>query len=186
MNKQIIRKTPLGAVVLIWKEFRLYPKIIRLILPKPGISANEQAYQLYPDSAKSSCEKIDTVAFSIRGLLEGDDVKISLAAVDLSVCSAFQKSVLEAQWKIPRGRVSTYRLIARQVGNSKAARAVGTALAHNPFPLIVPCHRTIRSDRSIGGFQGGMEQKRMLLEIENILFDAQQRVVCEDFFYNQN
>ena len=68
----------------------------------------------------------------------------------------FQESVLRAEaTEIPRGRVSTYKLIAEHVGTHNGARAVGTALARNPFPLIVPCHRAIRSDRRLGGYQGG-------------------------------
>jgi methylated-DNA-[protein]-cysteine S-methyltransferase len=60
--------------------------------------------------------------------------------------------------------VSTYQRIAGHLGSPQAARAVGTTLAHNPFPIIVPCHRAIRTDGTLGGFQGGMEMKRALLE----------------------
>ncbi|MHA1663588.1 MAG: methylated-DNA--[protein]-cysteine S-methyltransferase, partial [Candidatus Thorarchaeota archaeon] len=55
-------------------------------------------------------------------------------------------------------------------------RAVGNALARNPFPIIVPCHRAIRSDRTLGGFQGGLKMKRRILEMEGVEFDSTSRV----------
>jgi len=63
--------------------------------------------------------------------------------------------------------------------------AVGNALANNPFPLIVPCHRAIRSDRHPGGYQGGLEMKRALLEKEGIHFDATGRVAYAQFHYER-
>ena len=84
---------------------------------------------------------------------------------------------------IPRGAVSTYQRIARHVGRPNGARAVGNALANNPFPVIVPCHRAIRTDRSLGGYQGGFKMKRTLLEMEGIDFDDTGRVAAKGFFY---
>jgi len=66
------------------------------------------------------------------------------------------------------GYVSTYSRIAKSIGVPKGARAVGNALANNPFPLIIPCHRVIRSDGRLGGFGGGLEMKKKLLENEGI------------------
>jgi len=63
------------------------------------------------------------------------------------------------------------------------ARAVGNALATNPFPLIVPCHRAIRSDCGLGGYQGGLDMKRSLLSKEGIAFDDSGRVQCSRFYY---
>ena len=75
--------------------------------------------------------------------------------------------------------------IAAHLGKSNGARAVGNALARNPFPLIVPCHRAIRSDRHLGGFQGGLEMKRALLAKEGIAFDDAGRVFCRHFYYEK-
>ena len=71
----------------------------------------------------------------------------------------------------------------RHIGNARGARAVGTALAHNPFPIIVPCHRAIRTDGTLGGFQGGIAMKRALLEMEGVLFDGADRVMAGRLFY---
>jgi len=79
--------------------------------------------------------------------------------------------------------MSTYQRIASYLGNANGARAVGTALANNPFPIIIPCHRAIRSDGTLGGYQGGLEMKRALLEMEGVLFNTLGRVVTEEFFY---
>jgi methylated-DNA-[protein]-cysteine S-methyltransferase len=79
--------------------------------------------------------------------------------------------------------VSTYQRIAKYLGNAKGARAVGSALAGNPFPIIIPCHRAIRSDGTLGGYQGGLEMKRRLLEMEGVMFDALGRVVAKERFY---
>ena len=76
---------------------------------------------------------------------------------------------------IPKGKVSTYGRLAEKSGASKGARAVGNALATNPYPLIIPCHRVIRSDGSLGGFGGGLKMKKELLLMEGITFDAKGR-----------
>ncbi len=78
----------------------------------------------------------------------------------------FQKSVWEAVCKIPYGHTYSYGYLARQIGNPKASRAVGQALKKNPVPIIVPCHRVVNSDGSIGGFSGGNQWKKILLALE--------------------
>jgi len=86
------------------------------------------------------------------------------------------------EYKIPRGWVSTYGRIAGKLGNAGAARAVGTALSRNPFPLIVPCHRAVRSDGSLGGYAGGIAMKKRLLELEGIESDGYGRVINRRFW----
>ena len=133
----------------------------------------------------SSCAEIDDVTIAIKGLLEGEEIEFSLDIADLSLCTEFQQLVLRAEHRIPRGSISTYQLIAKYLGKRNGARAVGNALANNPFPLIVPCHRAIRSDRHLGGYQGGLEMKRALLEKEGIPFDDTGRVACAHFHYER-
>ena len=80
--------------------------------------------------------------------------------------SAFQKAVLRAIVDIPIGEVRSYRWVAGRIGKPKASRAVGNALNANPYPIVVPCHRIIRSDGTIGGYASGVRRKRRLLERE--------------------
>lgn len=87
-------------------------------------------------------------------------------AVDLSELSGFQRRVLEAARELPFGTVVPYSELARRIGKPKAARAVGNALGRNPVAIIVPCHRIVRTDGSLGGYTGGIAYKERLLEIE--------------------
>jgi len=91
--------------------------------------------------------------------------------VDLSRVPRFERSVLQALRRIPPGQVRTYGQLARALGNPGAARAVGMACARNPLPLLIPCHRVIRSDGALGGYSldGGVALKRQLLEAEGAL-----------------
>lgn len=183
MNTKIIPATPFGSVALIWTVMDDIPKIVRVLLSKPGVTAIQQISEFYRQVQASSCREIDDIADGIAEMLEGAKVDLPLDVVDLSLCGEFQQRVLQAEHGIPRGRVSTYRLIARHLGMTNGARAVGNALANNPFPLIVPCHRAIRSDRTLGGYQGGLEMKRALLEGEGIQFDGAGRVRCPRLHY---
>jgi methylated-DNA-[protein]-cysteine S-methyltransferase len=74
--------------------------------------------------------------------------------------------VLRATAAIPYGRTASYREVASRAGSPGAVRAAGTALATNPLPLVVPCHRVLRSDGALGQYRGGVEAKGRLLELE--------------------
>jgi methylated-DNA-[protein]-cysteine S-methyltransferase len=185
MKRKIIKPTPFASVGVIWSSFDGSPKIIRILLSTAELSAEDHVLKLYPDSQVSSCAEIDAIAIAIKAFLEGEDILFSLDVADLSSCPAFQQSVLRAEHRIPRGSVSTYQLIAAHLGKKNGARAVGNALATNPFPIIVPCHRAIRSDRHPGGYQGGLNMKLALLKKEGITFDDAGRVVCTRFFYEK-
>jgi methylated-DNA-[protein]-cysteine S-methyltransferase len=88
--------------------------------------------------------------------------------LDWGAMPPFRRAVLEATASVPFGHVDTYASIARRIGNPKATRAVGNALGRNPIPVIVPCHRVIRSDSSIGGYTGGLGIKESLLSHEGV------------------
>lgn len=83
--------------------------------------------------------------------------------------TSFQKRVWRALRRIPHGRTCSYSDIARRIRNPKAVRAVGSANGQNPLCVIVPCHRVIAADGSIGGYSGGLEIKRRLLALEKTL-----------------
>lgn len=91
--------------------------------------------------------------------------------VDLTRAGPFEQEVLAALRRIPAGEVRTYGEIAQAVGQPGAARAVGTACARNPVPLLIPCHRVVRSDGGLGGYSltGGVGLKRRLLESEGAI-----------------
>lgn len=86
--------------------------------------------------------------------------------VDLSALTDFDARVLRAARSIGHGEVASYGGLARRIGRPRAARAVGNALGRNPVAIVVPCHRVIRSDGSLGGYGGGLERKRELLRLE--------------------
>jgi methylated-DNA-[protein]-cysteine S-methyltransferase len=88
--------------------------------------------------------------------------------LDWGAMAPFQQAVLEATAAVPFGRVDTYAGIARRIGKPGATRAVGNALGRNPIPVIVPCHRVIRSDATLGGYTGGLEIKQHLLGLEGV------------------
>jgi methylated-DNA-[protein]-cysteine S-methyltransferase len=88
------------------------------------------------------------------------------ALCDLDGLPPFTRAVLKVTAQIPYGEVRSYRWIAEKLGKPGASRAVGNALAKNPIPIIIPCHRVVRSDGTIGGFALGTGWKRRLLELE--------------------
>ena len=88
--------------------------------------------------------------------------------IDLSSYTDFEISVLEETQKIPYGKTKTYTDIAKAIGKPKAARAVGNALGKNRTPVLIPCHRVIKSDGGLGGFSMGLELKKKLLEQERM------------------
>jgi methylated-DNA-[protein]-cysteine S-methyltransferase len=183
MRHTIVPSTAFGPVAIVWSTTRGRPRVLKILLSRPGHPAGEELRALFPGSSLSSCREIEALAEKIRVFLLGESVRFELGILRLDLCSSFQRSVLVAESAIPRGRVSTYGLIASQVGVPGGARAVGNALASNPFPIVVPCHRTIRGDRSIGGYRGGSEMKRALLEAEGVAFDECGRVLTSQFYY---
>lgn len=88
--------------------------------------------------------------------------------LDLIGLTDFSRKVLKEARKISFGKTTTYGEIAKRIGHPKASRAVGQALGANPLPIIIPCHRVIRKDKSLGGFAGGLKWKKILLTLEKI------------------
>ncbi|MDD2901651.1 MAG: methylated-DNA--[protein]-cysteine S-methyltransferase [Syntrophales bacterium] len=179
-----LRQTPLASVAVLWAVHRGRPRIVKTIIYRPEVPMEVAIKSDLGNSQAAGCPEIDRVAEQIEAFLNGAAVRFSLDSILLERCSDFQQQVLRAEHGIPRGKVSAYQLIAGVIGRPGAARAVGTALATNPFPIIIPCHRAVRSDRTLGGYQGGLKMKRALLEMEGISFDQAGRVAVEDFFYS--
>jgi methylated-DNA-[protein]-cysteine S-methyltransferase len=107
---------------------------------------------------------------ALDAYFEGEGSTVDLP-VDLSMVSApYRRAVLETLHReVPSGQVVTYGALAQLTGHPRAARAVGSACAHNPVPIVVPCHRVLPGHGGIGGYGGGPERKRALLELEGSL-----------------
>lgn len=170
----LVVDTRFGEMSLVWSVERGRPVVHRVVLPGDGLL--ERVDGLYPGAHAGEAPSMRELARWIARFTDGDSHDFSLADVALDTCGTFQRSVLEAEHGIPRGRVSTYGRIAAHLGRPRGARAVGRALATNPFPIIVPCHRAVRSDGGLGGYQGGVAMKRALLELEGLHFDSNDRL----------
>jgi len=173
-----------GTITIIWQDTTDKTKVHRLLLPHEGVSTSELAAKNHRNVMHQPSPPIAQLAHRIQRFLEGEAVEFDLNILALDQCHPFQRRVLLAEYSIPRGWVSTYGRIARHLGVSGGARAVGNALARNPFPIIIPCHRAIRSDWELGGFRGGIEMKRRLLEREGIEFSPAGKVVTKRVYYS--
>lgn len=118
-----------------------------------------------------SNDKNKKILNQIKGYLIGDLKKFNINInIDIKVTD-FQKKVLNAVRNIEYGKTKSYGQIAKEIGEPRAYRAVGNAISKNPIPIVIPCHRVIKSDGSIGGFGGKAKRvdiKRKLLEIEDL------------------
>jgi methylated-DNA-[protein]-cysteine S-methyltransferase len=106
----------------------------------------------------------------LREYFSGARTRFNLP-VDLSALTTFQRNVLETACRIPSGQVWTYQRVAQEMTRPKSSRPVGQALGRNPIPIVIPCHRVIASDGSLGGYSGGsgLTAKRWLLQHEGAL-----------------
>lgn len=110
-------------------------------------------------------KRLDDVARQLEEYFAGDRHRFALP-LDLSLSSGFRRTVLAYLPDIEYGETASYSDVAIAVRNPKAARAVGTACATNPLPLVIPCHRVVRADGLIGSYLGGEATKRLLLNLE--------------------
>jgi methylated-DNA-[protein]-cysteine S-methyltransferase len=92
-------------------------------------------------------------------------------ALDRQLSHGYRRTVLEALSDVPYGQTVSYRDLAERTGNPKASRAVGSAMATNPIPIVVPCHRVLRTGGALGGYGGGLDVKVWLLRLEGALLN---------------
>jgi methylated-DNA-[protein]-cysteine S-methyltransferase len=112
--------------------------------------------------------RLDDVRRELDEYFEGLRTEFDLP-LDWSLTKGFVQRVLRATARVPYGEVSTYRAMARKAGNERAVRAAGNALGANPIPIVVPCHRILRTGGGLGGYGGGVEVKEFLLRLEGAL-----------------
>lgn len=105
----------------------------------------------------------------IKAYLRGNITEFSFPFA-IVMQDGFRKRALKMLARVPYGKTISYRQLAARAGSPQAHRAAGSACANNPLPLVIPCHRVLRSDGSLGGFGGGLMVKRRLLEVEKTTY----------------
>ena len=141
--------------------------ISQISLPRPSEEETLVALNLCSTAVRTSVEFLGSSISRIQNYCRGQYVTFD-EALDLSVGSTFEQQVWYKCRTIPYGQTRSYGWLAAQLGRPKAARAVGNALGKNPVPIIIPCHRVIAANNRIGGFSGGIELKKRLLDTEGI------------------
>jgi methylated-DNA-[protein]-cysteine S-methyltransferase len=162
----IIFATPFGDAAVMYKPGPAVGQVRRITLPtpEPQVLQAEMA-RFSPLLTDQHPDRIVDLVRRIQAYLSGEPAALPLEPLDFSACSPFQQKVLRLLYTIPYGEVRTYQWLADRLGTPHAARAVGNALARNPFPLVMPCHRCIRSDGTLGGFQRpGLKAQLLALE----------------------
>lgn len=143
--------------------------LISTYLPQEAEDLGRAIRDGWPEAVEDR-EALPRFRRNVVDYFEGKSAKFAVD-MDLSEVPTFQRMVLEACGLIPYGKTASYADLARAVGKPGAARAVGGAMAHNPLPLVIPCHRVVRSDGSLGGFSSprGINEKVRLLRLESAL-----------------
>ncbi|MHA7871680.1 MAG: methylated-DNA--[protein]-cysteine S-methyltransferase [Hyphococcus sp.] len=162
--------TTLGRAGIAWRDAGVYavafpgdaPEQMRARFQRPGEGVEE---------TDNPPAKIKRLIADITALFEGAAIDLSYADLDHAAAPAFDRSVWREALKIAPGELRTYGDIARALGDVSFSRRVGQALARNPVPIIVPCHRVVGADGAMTGFSatGGAEAKRTLLKTEGAL-----------------
>ncbi len=168
-----------GEVGIVWKAKNKDAMITRIFLPESGKKIKYVIKKVYPDAVFGRVPIINKICKKLENFLKGKPIVFSLDNIDFKKLNNFQKKVLLLERQIPYAWVSTYGRLAKKIGVPRASRAVGQALARNPFPIIIPCHRVIKANGSLGGFQGGLKLKRNLLELEGVQFHRKGKVIMD-------
>ena len=157
--------TALGPFGIAWSDRGLS----RLQLPEAERAATEKRLRAAASPGKAPPWAGQVIA-GIRRYLAGERVDFASAAIDLAAVGEFRRAVYEAARAVGWGQTASYGELAHRIGFPWGARAVGQALARNPVPLVVPCHRILTHDRRIGGFSayGGIVTKQRLLALEGV------------------
>lgn len=180
--KYIIEKSPIGEITIIWRKKPQF-QIEEIILSNPNQTSSQIAKEKYEQedilSINKKSKQLNKVVKELNNYFNEKDYKFSLEYLNLDKFTPFQRKVLETEFNTKKGTVNTYKDLAKEAGSPKAYRAVGNALSQNPYPIIIPCHRTVKSDRTIGGFGGmreGLESKKILLELDGLMIQGKKVV----------
>jgi methylated-DNA-[protein]-cysteine S-methyltransferase len=152
----VVAATPKGLVRVSYSEFRGEDDVLE-----------ELARRVSPRVLEAPA-KLDSVRRELDEYFEGRRQRFD-TPIDWSYLAGFTREVLRATAAIEYGAVSTYARMAEAAGSPRAVRAAGNALGSNPMPVIVPCHRVLRTGGMLGGYTGGIERKEFLLRLEGRL-----------------
>ena len=147
----------------------------RIVLPRPSREAVLGLTLEGFDQAIDDSSFFGDLPERLKRFFEGELVSFD-DELDLAPATPFRRAVWEATRSIPYGETRSYSWVAHHIGKPRALRAVGQALAHNPVPIVVPCHRVVNKNGSLGGFGGGPDMKKRLLEIETLFRKGNQKV----------
>ena len=161
MMKMAIVRTKFGWLGISGSESGL----ALLTLPKSSRKIALSEVKEFTAGAIEDSSAFGDLPDRLRRYFNGEKVLFS-DRLDMNGATTFERAVWKATLSIPYGETRSYAWVAHQSGNPRAFRAVGGALARNPFPIIVPCHRVIGSGGNLGGFSGGLELKKRLLDLE--------------------
>jgi methylated-DNA-[protein]-cysteine S-methyltransferase len=157
---------------LVWSGAGKNRQVERIYLPGDKEKVATRIIRDFPAITKTPRVMANGVGQRIADLYNGKRRKIGLNILNFSGLTEFSMRVLKQTCRIRRGEAATYSGLAAKVGHPRAVRAVGTVLAKNPFPIVIPCHRVVRAGGSLGQYGGGSVMKQQLLEKEGIVFDA--------------
>jgi len=167
MLKHFLYDSPFGQGAFIFRESPF--AIVEVLLPRSGVRKLRAALKRADWGRPGTHPHAKALVGAIADYFEGRVDPVFWPPwtwLDMSGLTPLQQAVLAATAAIPYGKVASYRQVAEAVDRPGAARFVGTTMARNPFPILIPCHRVVRSDGSIGQFGGGPDLKRKLLERE--------------------
>lgn len=137
----------------------------QIILPQSSVQAVLSVFGQRLLGATLDISFFGDLPYRLNKYFDGD-VVVFTDHLDLANATPFQYTVWQIVRSIPYGQTKSYVWVARQIGMPRGAQAVGQALAKNPLPIVVPCHRVIGSEGDLGGFSYGLEMKRRLLQME--------------------
>jgi methylated-DNA-[protein]-cysteine S-methyltransferase len=163
--------TAIGVCGVAWSELGL----TRLQLPEFDRGATESRLRARAATASRAVPaEIGQLIANMQAYMTGVGVDFTAVAIDLTGVEPFEQTVYAAARAVPFGQTVSYGELARQIGLPGAARAVGQALARNPVPIIIPCHRVLAKYHRVGGFSayGGALTKERLLALEGVHLDA--------------
>ncbi len=138
-----------------------------LSLPRPTAEEAEVQLSLANVAKPASSEETKDLVDQLQSYALGEPVDFTVE-LDPPPATPFLREVWDATMQIPRGETRSYGWLAASVGLPRAARAVGLAMQRNPLPIIVPCHRVVAWDGKLGGYGGGLDLKRKLLQLEGV------------------